>query len=61
MISYSKVTDIFCLIDEFCKEYDQVVDKALLGNPAKRPTTMSKSEIITITVLFHLVCLWFCS
>ncbi len=54
MISYSKVTDIFCLIDEFCQEYDQIVDKALLGNPSKRPITMSKSEVITIAVLFHL-------
>ena len=25
MISYSKITEIFCVIDEFCKEYDQVV------------------------------------
>ena len=54
MISYAKVTEIFCVIDEFCKEYDQIVDKSLLGNPAKRPAKMSSSEIITITVLFHL-------
>ena len=54
MISYAKVTEIYCLIDEFCKEYDAIVDKALLGNPAKRPITMSKSEIISIAVLFHL-------
>ena len=31
MIYYSKITDIFCLIDEFCKEYDQIINKALLG------------------------------
>lgn len=54
MILYSKITEIFCVIDEFCKEYDQIVDKSLLGNPSKRPLTMSSSEIITITVLFHL-------
>jgi len=54
MISYSKITEIYCLIDEFYKEYDQIVDKALLGHPPKRPITMSKSEVITITVLFHL-------
>lgn len=54
MISYSKITEIFCVIDEFCQEYDQVVDKALLGNPSKRPSVMFKSEIITITILFHL-------
>lgn len=54
MISYSKITEIFCVIDEFCQKYDQIVDKSLLGNPSKRPSVMSKSEIITITVLFHL-------
>ena len=54
MIIYSKVTEIFCLVDEFCKEYDQVVNKALLGNPAKRPSIMSKSEVITLTILFQL-------
>ena len=50
MIIYSKVTDIFCLVDEFCKEYDQIVDNHLLGNPSKRPSIMSKSEVITITI-----------
>ena len=54
MFCYSKITDLFCVIDEFCKEYDQIVDKALLGNKPKRPPTMSKSEVLTISVLFHL-------
>jgi hypothetical protein len=54
MIIYSKITEIFCIVDEFCKEYDQLVDKHLLGNPSKRPPTMSKSEVITITILFQL-------
>jgi len=54
MIIYSKITEIFCIVDEFCKEFDQLVDKHLLGNPSKRPSTMSKSEVITITILFQL-------
>lgn len=54
MIIYSKITEIFCIVDEFCKEYDKVVDKSLLGNPSKRPPTMSKSEVITLCVLFQL-------
>lgn len=54
MIIYSKITEIFCLVDEFCKEYDLIVDKHLLGNPSKRPSIMSKSEVITITILFQL-------
>ncbi len=54
MIIYSKVTEIFCVVDEFCKEYNQVVEKHMLGNPSKRPSVMSTSEVITITVLFQL-------
>lgn len=54
MFCYDKITELFCIVDEFCQEYDQIVDKSLLGNPPKRPPVMTKSEIITITVLFHL-------
>jgi hypothetical protein len=54
MIIYSKVTEIFCLVDEFCKEYACIVDNALLGNKAKRPSIMSQSEIITIAIIFQL-------
>ena len=54
MIIYSKITEIFCIVDEFCKEYDKVVNQSLLGNPAKRPSIMSKSEVITLTILFQL-------
>lgn len=54
MIIYSKITEIFCLVDEFCKEYDEIVENHLLGNPSKRPSTMTKSEVITIMILFQL-------
>jgi hypothetical protein len=54
MIIYSKITEIFCIVDEFCKEYDKIVNKALLGNSSKRPSIMSKSEVITLTILFQL-------
>ena len=54
MLIYSKITEIFCIVDEFCKEYDKVVDKSLLGNPSKRPSIMSKSEVITLCIVFQL-------
>ena len=54
MIIYSKVTEIFCLVDEFCKEYSEIVDKSLIGNKAKRPSVMSQSEIITLAIIFQL-------
>ncbi|BAV94674.1 transposase [Ichthyobacterium seriolicida] len=53
MITCSKITEIFCLVDEFCKKYSQVIDKALLGNKSKRPCGMSSSEIITIMIIFQ--------
>lgn len=54
MITFDKVTDIFCLVDEFCTNFDQTTGAFLIGKPSKRPVTMSKSEIITIVLLFHL-------
>lgn len=54
MIDYDKITDIFCIVDEFCQEFDRIVEKNLLGNPSKRPPKMSMSEVISILVLFHL-------
>ena len=54
MIIYSKVTEIYCLVDEFCKEYSELVDKSLIDNKAKRPSIMSQSEIITLAIIFQL-------
>lgn len=54
MINFDKVTDIFCLVDEFCNNFDNCTKDFILGNPSKRPPIMSKSEVITITILFHL-------
>ena len=55
----SKITEIFYLIDEFCKEFEQVkrghiLDEKTSVNRRKRKFTMSDSEVITIVVLFHL-------
>ncbi len=54
MIIYSKVTEIFCLVDEFCKEYSELVDKSIIGNKVKLPSIMSQSEIITLAIIFQL-------
>ena len=54
MIDYDKITDIFCIVDEFCKDFDATTQPFLLGKPSKRPPTMSKSEVISICMLFHL-------
>lgn len=54
MIDYNKITDIFCIIDEFCQNFQQNTQNFILGNKAKRPPRMSDSEIICILMLFHL-------
>ncbi|EKT4553274.1 IS982 family transposase [Flavobacterium psychrophilum] len=54
MICFDKITDIFCLVDEFCNNFDNYTKDFILGTPSKRPAIMSKSEVITITILFHL-------
>ncbi len=57
MISDFKITEFFCLIDDFCIEINQVIDKNALTTDSKtvrrRKPKLSQSEIITIMVLFH--------
>lgn len=55
----SKITEIFYLVDEFCKEFDQVKEGHILQKKTSkkqrnRKFLMSDSEIITIVILFHL-------
>ncbi|MEB2778745.1 IS982 family transposase, partial [Algoriphagus sp. D3-2-R+10] len=53
VLSNSKITEIFYLVDEFCIEFEQTIKKHTLGNKPKRKPKMSCSEVITIMVLFH--------
>lgn len=55
----NKITEIFYLIDEFCKEFEQVKEGRILPNETfkkrrNRKFKMSDSEVITIVTLFHL-------
>ena len=54
MITFNKITEIFCIVDEFCKEFERETEHFLIGNKPKRPPRMSSAEIITISLLFHL-------
>ena len=58
MLTKDKVTNIFCLADDFCKEYEAEVKKHqfLPTDGIKRrnrSTRMSESEMITILIGFH--------
>ncbi|MDB5151903.1 MAG: Transposase protein [Mucilaginibacter sp.] len=49
MIDLNKIRDIFCLVDEFCIDSGKTIEPFILRKPFKlRPSTMSKSEIISI-------------
>ena len=53
MITKDKVTEIFCIIDEFCKHFDaENAQKVLISSKVtsrrRRSATMSDSEIMTI-------------
>ena len=57
MITEDKVTEIFCMADDFCKFFDAMTAKYTLKPTGKRKyhrdSTMSKSEVMLIMILFH--------
>lgn len=56
MITTSKITEIFCTIDDFCNQFVPVWNQHLLtaGKSRLKPCRISISEIMTIQILFHL-------
>ena len=57
MITEAKVTEIFCMADDFCKFFDAMTTKYALKPTGKRKyhrnSTMSKAEVMLIMILFH--------
>ena len=57
MITEDKVTEIFCMADDFCKFFDAITAKYMLKLTGKRKyhrnSTMSKTEVMLIIILFH--------
>ena len=57
MITEDKITEIFCMADDFCKLFDAITAKYTLNPTGKRKyhrsSTMSKAEVILIMILFH--------
>ena len=57
MITEDKVTEIFCMADDFCKFFDAMTAKYTLKPTGKREyhrnSTMSKAEVMLIMILFH--------
>ncbi len=58
MITDEKITEIFFMADNFCQFYDELVKKYTISSRSKRKyhrdSTLSKSEIMVILILFHM-------
>lgn len=58
MLTDDKVTEIFCICDDFCKEFNAEIEKSSLKAPdgrkhRRRNGTMSEPEVMTILICFH--------
>lgn len=50
---------LFCIVDDFCKNFEPEWNKYLLQNNIKKrikPSSLTTSEIMTIVILFHQSC-----
>ena len=57
MFSESKVTEIYCLADDFCKEFAVQQEKYMIEDKSRphrnKPNRMSDAEIMVILILFY--------
>ena len=57
MFSKSKVTEIYCMADDFCKEFALQQEKYMIEDSKQKyrnnPNRMSDAEIMVILILFH--------
>jgi len=58
MLTYDKIIEIFCIADDFCKNFSQEIKKHQIApkdgkKHRNRSCEMSDSEIMTILLLFH--------
>ena len=56
MFTEAKITEIFCLADDFCKVFNRELQTRLLqeGKPHRnKPGRLSDSEVMTILIIFH--------
>jgi len=58
MVTDYEITEIFCAADEFCKKFNNELEKNLISGTGKprrrRRASLSDSEIMTIMMIFHL-------
>ena len=49
----TKITEIYYLVDDFCKEFDHNLSTKIIGKSSKRSAILTQSEVISIMILFH--------
>ena len=54
MFNETQITTIFCVVDEFVKEFQHVLHNNSIGNRPTRVPKTSTSEVMTIMILFQL-------
>lgn len=49
------ITELFCIFDDFCKKFDESLEKSLIShqNQQTQKFALSLSEVMTIVILFH--------
>lgn len=52
-LSDSKLTEMFCLADNFCHHFRKALASHQLGRPPKKKPRMSTSEVMTLMMAFH--------
>lgn len=58
MLSIDKIIEIFCIVDDFCKEFEKVKSGHILPKESSkkqrnRSFNLSDSEVITLLIFFH--------
>lgn len=57
LINASKLVEIFCEVDDFCKVYDEKLAPHLLPCSTSKPSihepSLSLSEMMTLEILYH--------
>lgn len=58
MFNINKITEVYCICDDFCKEFNQKIEETAIKAPTyrgcgKRKPQISDAEIITILIGFH--------
>lgn len=57
ILTDDKITEIFCILDDFCKIFEKIIEKHAVKDPSKRSYhrdgRMSMAEVMMVIIMFH--------